>query len=290
MIILMILLGIMVVYGLVITLAIVFDFIVLWIILWILVGIAALLGLVVTLVFVLIIVLCLGRIQYHVDAQVGGDTRVEIKYLMRLVYFVATYKEGKYDSQIRIAWYKPGMAKPRKAEKQEKGADLPQDAHEENNIADLLKDVEKHYDNTASFTSSPLGSEKEKKDRLKPFKQAKSILTYPDRKIIIGLCFQCMFKFLKALKPKLLDISGVIGFEDPYNTGLFMGAYEATIGIMQLRHKIRILGSYHEKALMLNIKAKGRACLWRLIWPFIWLYLHKPIRVVIHEHILRKGD
>ena len=122
------------------------------------------------------------------------------------------------------------------------------------------------------------------------FQQIKAVLTYPDRKIIMNLCFQSLQKFIKALKPKHLDIHGVVGFEDPATTGWFMGAYEAITSTLQLRHKIRLLGSYLEKALDLNIQAQGRTRLGSLIWPFVWLYLQRPVRKVIHMNIFRKGD
>jgi len=223
----------------------------------------------------LAIVLCLGRIRYRVDTHIGSDTTafIEIKYLMRLVHCVITYKDGKFDNRIRVAWMRLGKEKPPKVVKPRKAKKSRKD------------------DKSKTLKSPPLPEpEKEKKDRLKPLKQAKAVLTYPDLKTIIGLCFQCLQKFAKALKPKRLNISGIIGFDDPAATGWFMGAYEAAAGMINLRQKIRLIGSYHEKALLLDIEAKGRTRVFSLLWPFIWLYLKKPIRVVLHKHILRKDD
>ena len=224
----------------------------------------------------LFIVLCLGRLRYRVDANIGGNTTafIEVKYLMRLVHCVIIYKDGKFNNRIRVAWMRLGEEKPRKAKKPRKVK-----SHKAKSEPPPPKPTPPHPE-----------PDEEKKDRLKPLRQAKAVLTYPDRKTIIGLCFQCLQKLFKALKPKRLDISGVVGFDDPAATGWFMGAYEAAAGVMQLRRKVRIVGSYHEKALLLDIDAKGRASLGRLMWPFLWLYLKKPIRVLIHKHILRKED
>ena len=243
-------------------------------ILWVLLCIIALplILLVFVLVLLLTIVLCLGRIRYRVDAHIGDDTSafIEVRYLMRLVHCVITYKDGKFDNRIRVAWMRLDKKKPPKAKKPRKVKTPPPHA--------------------AKPQPPPPEPEIEKKDRLKPLRQAKAVLTYPDLKTIIGLCFQCMQKFIKALKPKQLDISGVVGFDDPAATGWFMGAYEAAAGIMELRSKVRLMGNYHEKALRLDIKGRGRTRVGRLFWPFLWLYMKKPIRVVIHEHILRKED
>jgi len=256
------------------------------------------------LVLLLTIVLCLGRIRYHVDANLadGKTAYIEVSYLMRLVHFVLVYRDGKLDNSMRIAWMRLGEDKPNKKRRKAKNAGTTNDTPGEKNIATntiasdtgksdyinkdndhvykATKDSEPTQDNNANPEL-----EKEKKDRLKPLKQAKAVLTYPDRKIIMGLCFKCLQKFIRALKPKRLDISGVIGFDDPCTTGWAMGAYEAAAGVMQLRHKVRLVGNYCEKALDLIIQVEGRTRVWGLLWPFIWLYLHKPIRVVLHQYI-----
>ena len=261
----------------------------------------ALIGLIVAFILLLTIVLCLGRIKYRVDAHVGNDKTayVEISYLFRLVNFVAEYRDKKFENHTRVAWMKFGEKKPRKKKKRKSKVTVPNgDEQKAHNIAAHIGPSEESITPKSQPAGKTMPSDiensepeqKEKKDRLKPLKQAKAVLTYPDLKTIIGLCFQCLQKFIKALKPKRLDISGIIGFDDPCTTGWFMGAYEAAAGTAQLRHKIRLLGSYHEKALQLDIEAKGRTSLWGLLWPFIWLYLHKPIRVAIHEHILREED
>ena len=277
-------------------------------ILWVLLGLIALpLALLLfVIVLILTVVMCLGRIRYRVDANIGDNTTalIEVKYLLRLVHCVIRYKDGKFDNRIRVAWIRLGEEKPpkvKKPHKPKKTKTLPAKSHTDAQVVSTPQDDPKLKPATDAPTPPPKKStpkseppspepEDEKKDRLKPLKQAKAVLTHPDLKTIIGLCFQCMQKLFKALKPKRLDISGVVGFDDPAATGWFMGAYEAAAGIMELKSKIRLLGSYHEKALHLDIKARGRACMGRLLWPFLWLYLKKPIRVVLHGHILRKED
>jgi len=267
-----------------------------------------LVGVIVVLVLFLTIVLCLGRIRYRVDATIGDDKTayVEVSYLMRMVHCVFIYRDGNFDNRIRIAWIRPGEEKPNKKKRKKKKADSKKSTPVENGLAAYVaQQVEEAFANGEATKSTNQDAKdnipapeqnksstepEEKKDRLKPLKQAKAVLTYPDRKIIIGLCFQCLKKFVKALKPKVLDIKGVIGFDDPCTTGWAMGAYEAAAGVMQLRHKVRLVGNYCEKALELDIEAKGRTRLWGLLWPFIWLYQHKPIRVVLHKKLLRKDE
>jgi len=246
-----------------------------------------LVGSLVALVLLLITVICHGKIRYRVNASIGDDkmANVEVSYLMRLVHFVLVYRDGELDNRVRIAWMKIGEEKPHKRKRKSKSAEAKDDVRKESDYAN--KDAGSISASKSKPPPDGDGSpEAGEKDRLKPLKQAKAILTYPDRKIIMSLCLRCLKKFVRALKPKYLDVYGVIGFDDPCTTGWAMGTYEAAAGIMQLRHKVRLYGNYQEKALELAIKAEGRTRVWSLIWPFIWLYLHKPIRKVVHEHLL----
>jgi len=232
-------------------------------------------GGVISFVLLVLTVLCIGKIKYRVDARTCEEkyANIEVSYLLRLIRFAYVYRDGEGASRIRIAGFslgdeEPGKKKPKSASKRS--------SHDKK----ATKKSKRTRDKDAGTSS-----EEEKKDRPNPLKQAKAVLTYPDRKIIMNLCFRCLGKFFKALKPKHLDIYGVIGFDDPCTTGWAMGAYEAAAGITGLRHKIRLVGCYHEKAMDLAIQTHGRTRLWGLIWPFVWLYLQKPIRTVLHKHI-----
>jgi len=300
--------------------------IILWVLLWILIILGSLVGLVI----LIALILGLGRIKYKVDANIGDDTAVyvNISYLLRLVRFVITYKDGEYETKGRIAWFKLGEEAPpqtaaeKHAEKETKKlVSTMIDDYTFSNSRSVTRDYNiahakeiKHYVSDTKEEEAPdiappedaIESDetaKEAKTKKKPrkteqapdenksetsvFTKAKLILTYPDLKIIIALCFQCLGKLYRALKPKRLNIQGVVGFDDPATTGWFFGAYEATLSTLRLRDRIRLLGSYHEKALRLDIDIKGRVRLFRLLWPFLWLYLKKPIRAAIT--ILKTG-
>jgi len=297
------------------------------ILLWFVLGIIALP--IVLLLLIILFILCLGRVKYNVEAQVGDDNsaHVEIRYFMRLIRVAISYAGGETQVRGRIAWVRIGEDKPKKKKKlrrrksqkkrRAEAIDISIDSDKFTSLSDVIDyakserakskpdaeddeavDSTKTSVETKTSTSSDSSASQEKspdpeadeKDSPSLLKQVKAVLTYPDLKTIIGLAFQCLHKFVKALKPKRLDISGVVGFDDPAATGWFMGAYEAATGVTGLRPYIRLLGSYHEKALRLDIVTYGRFRLGRLFTPFIWLYLKKPIRNLIHNHLLRKGE
>ena len=262
----------------------------------------------------IIVVFLLGRVKYRIDAHIGDDTSVyvDVRYLMRLFRCVAVYKDGKFDTRTRIAWKRLESDKPQQEEEEKKmtSADIEQaitsaitsaeKIYSKSDEADLNEEPEPTPEIIQEATTEqepgpeqepepePSTPEPKKtlKERINSLKQLKDVLTSLDIKTIIGLCFQALQKFVRALRPKRLDIYGVIGFDDPCTTGWVMGAYESAMGVLNLGPNVRVYGSYHEKAMRLDIKAKGRTRMFRLLWPFVWLYLRKPIRVVIHEHIL----
>ncbi|MCL2527184.1 MAG: hypothetical protein FWE42_02105 [Defluviitaleaceae bacterium] len=278
-----------------------------WSLLWLLLGLIILpiaLGVGLLLLFIFF-VLSMGGIRYYIDARFGEDktAHIEFSYFMRLIHVAAKYIDGKLETRVRIAWIKLGEKKPKKKKPKTVGKTPKPKAPPQNqainstieinakagNVA-IKKETPKPPPKSQQDSKIPPPLKKEKKDRFAAFKQVKAVLTYPERKIIMALVLQCIQKFLKALKPKKLDIHGIVGFDDPATTGWVMGSYEAITSVLNIRHKIKILGSYHEKALDLSVSAKGRTRLWRLMWPFAWLYLKKPIRTVIHRFIFRKGD
>jgi len=108
-------------------------------------------------------------------------------------------------------------------------------------------------------------------------------LTYPHRKTIINLGVSALKKLLKVAKPKKFEISGVVGFDDPSHTGLFIGAYEAIAGALMVRQNVRLAGDFSAEGIVFKIDAfaKGRANMARLAWPVLWFALQKPVRGLI---------
>jgi len=295
---------------------------------------------IVLLLLIILFVLCLGRVKYNVDAQVGDENsaRVEIKYFMRLIKLAILYEGGETKVRGRVAWVRIGDDKPKKKKRRRRKKNRKKPQAKKSEATPLCANEQPHHDGFAHDTknkddapkgkseeisgknigsetfaeissvksipeapiskslspdaepSMPATEEEKPPSFIEKAKQVRATLTEIDVKTIIGLVFQCLYKFIKAIKPKRLDISGIVGFDDPAATGWFMGAYEAAAGVTRLRPHIRLLGSYHEKALRLDIQAHGRFRLGRLFTPFIWLYLKKPIRTLIHKHLLRKGE
>jgi len=259
-------------------------------ILWTLLGIIALP--IVLFLFIIFLIICLGKIRYRINAKIGNETtaHVEVSFFKWLVKCTFMYANGKMDVNGRIAWIKinsdnkepkPEASKTKTTDDTstaktptpfEAKATHKEPLHQNQNITKHKPEREKKH-------------KKEKKDYLGNIKNIMEFMSENEIKKIIYLTIQCFAKFLRVLRPKYINVSGVIGFDDPATTGWAMGTYEAIVGTTGLKPHIHLLGSYHEKALHLDIDTNGQIRLGSLIWPFVWLTLRKPVRRLIYKQI-----
>jgi len=241
--------------------------IVLWIVLWILVGLLALAGLIILIAFILITV----KVRYKVIANIGDTTKADVKitYLLGLVGITLSYNDNEIKYVLRVAWlrFKGDFG--------------------EIDVKDVKVDKkreEKQRKKNVKIEKS-LKKKKPIKSRAEPLMQVKAALTDPDTKIIIGLGFRALWKVVRALKPKKLSVVGIVGFEEPHVTGWVMGAYEALVGMLGLRQYVRLTGDFTQKALYLDIQARGGFRIIRFLWIGLWLYLHKKVRLFLRKYI-----
>ena len=232
--------------------------------------------------FIIILPFCILPIRYSIKAATGDGAFAvaKVSYLFRLIRFVYEFREGKSTSTLHIAWKKIDMSgnNPEKAE----GLAYPG--------AD--KKASRSLFSKKKYKESQAHEEpKQKGGFRKILKKIRAVLTYPNRKIIMRLVKEALRRTTRVLWPRHLIIFGEVGFSDPMQTGLFMGAYEAITSAFGLRRKICLQGDFTADNFVarLNIEARGRVSIARLSLPIIWLLLKKPIRSLIKD-LRRKGD
>ncbi|MCL2840001.1 MAG: hypothetical protein FWE05_04430 [Defluviitaleaceae bacterium] len=251
--------------------------IILQIIMWILVGI---IGLILILVL-LVLFLCAMPIRYKVNGNIGGsaDVSAKVSYLLRLVTFSYEYHDGKGISILRIAGIR--WRKKKKKPKLKKKEVLKQEVSQVSNP--------KRKPEPSNSNIKPDIKEEKPEGILQKIKniinKIKTVLTYPQGKTIIKLVYVALRKLGKLIWPKYLRISGEVGFADPSQTGLFVGAYEGIAGALGLRHAICLTGDFTAESTVvcLDIAARGSTSILRLSIPIIWLLLKKPIRTLIKD-------
>ena len=240
---------------------------------------------------ILVIILLAIPIRYSVSATTGEEdgTRalVKVSYLLRLFRMVYVYENGESKSTMRIAWFTLGKKKPKKKQKDKREEKEEVDKPEKPPA--LLKPSKK---------KDPKEQEKiEQQKKTGIFKTIKDninmVLTYPNRKIIMNLVLGTLKKIAKILLPKKFNVSGIVGFEDPSKTGIFIGLYESVVSLLKIKRHIQISGIFDtpNTVIKLQVNAKGRVSIARMILPILGLVIKKPIRTLISDLLnIRKED
>ncbi len=98
----------------------------------------------------------------------------------------------------------------------------------------------------------------------------------------IGISFVLVKDILHALKPKTLEVNGTIGFEDPADTGMALGAI--SMCTFYLPGKYYIDGDFEKSTVKGDIKLKGGTNLLLILIPVIKFILTKPVLAVIKKY------
>ena len=201
--------------------------------------------------------LLFAPVRYRIDGRLDGGARVRIyaAWLFKLIRVYYNYDEGKTSFCAWIACFK----QTRRGEKPE--ASVSPAA--ENQGAE----------------SAP-ADKKAKRKKNKPVEWS-ALLTDFTLETIMNIVIRFTRKLGRSLKPDRVDIDGVIGLADPCATGMLLGAYEAAAACWGIRRCVRIRGNFIQPGVRLNARVRGRLRLGALLWPFLWLFLQKPVFKVI---------
>jgi len=244
---------------------------------WILFGLLAL----VSLPFVLLAAIFMAiPVRYNVNVNTGRDgqniAHVRATYLFGLVCMTYEYLNGEGATKIRILSIPLGKKKQPPSDSKIKSP----------NKRKLAKEAKKAK--KSEKTAKPGKPERSIIKKLKGIKDnVTAVLTYPNRKTIIDLVKKMLKKQWKVLKPKKMNISGVVGFADPSQTGFFFAAYGVVAEFLNIRKHIQLSGNFDTPStvVMLDIYVQGRISALRMVLPILNLVRKKPIRKLIKEII-----
>jgi hypothetical protein len=90
-------------------------------------------------------------------------------------------------------------------------------------------------------------------------------------------------KFSHVILPKRMQVSGTFGTGDPFYTGLLLGFYEASAGVLGLRDKIRLEGDFEQAVFTCSARLSGHISPVRMLIPTVWLALQKPVRDIFKK-------
>ncbi|MCR4679102.1 MAG: hypothetical protein K5679_10180 [Lachnospiraceae bacterium] len=88
-----------------------------------------------------------------------------------------------------------------------------------------------------------------------------------------------IFKLLKHICPRKLQIEGEVGFDDPSVTGQILVITSMLKPV--LGKNVRIVGNFEEPIISIEGKLKGHITVFRVLWTGAVLYFNKNIRKII---------
>jgi hypothetical protein len=249
------------------------------------------------------LILIFTPVRYRVNAAVGDNNtfRLSVSYLLHFIHITINYSDKHLDSTIRIAGFKmkprpekevkpkPATAKRVKREKPKAAKpDTDKPSADTPDTAKTEQDSVKTESDTAKTKPDSVKLKPEKKSLRERMDSLRTLLTRIDLKIIIDILIRYIKKTIKYLLPKRFTVKGVVGFNDPYHTGLLIGGIYAAAGALSKRQCLLIAGDFDKRALRLTVEAAGRVSLAGMLSPLIWLVSRKPVFKLLVEYLRQR--
>jgi len=118
--------------------------------------------------------------------------------------------------------------------------------------------------------------------------EVKLFLSEVDVKSIIPLGIILLRRLWTRIRPRRLQVHGLIGFDNPMHTGQFMGLYEAVSSYLGLRREIDLRGDFYKCNLELDWKCRGRFTSLSIVVPTLRFAMQEPAMKAIMYFLGRK--
>jgi hypothetical protein len=217
-----------------------------------------------------------------VEGVYGSEkyANVSVSWLFKLFKVRFVYREG----ESNLDFYLCGKIASKRQEQDKKapGNNAPE-------IKKILRNTQKslpiHEKKSRLKTESTVKKKGKPQETLRErLERIYSLLTDFDYKIIMVIGIRFLKKLARVLKPDNLEADGVIGLDDPYATGLLLGAYEAVAICLNVRSHLRFSGDFNQRAMDIEGAVAGHIRLGSVLWPVIWLCTRKPVFMLLLQY------
>ena len=249
----------------------------------------------------LIILVLFGAIRYYIFVEKKENLTVNIKIsFIRIIKFVLLLNDNENTHYFKILFFKFFKKKLHNEPKNiEKTEELKKDVFEiTENIE--IEETEEFFQGTKAVD----GTEKETKTETLEFDDKENIekenniflkvkniydkfiyfKNYPDKKDILKYTLTFIKEIFFAIKPKKFDIDILIGFDDPADTGKFLG-FIAIISEF-LPFGIYSEGDFEKEIFEGNLETNGKTNVFKVGKPILKFIRKEPIWNIIKN---RKG-
>lgn len=99
---------------------------------------------------------------------------------------------------------------------------------------------------------------------------------------LISVTWRLIIKLFKNLGLKKFEVNGVVGFDNPCDTGKILGAVSVIQSFLPL--SVNVEGNFKEKELTGDFNIKGRTNLWLILFPLLKYILTRPVWPVVKDY------
>ena len=223
----------------------------------------------------------------HEDAVKTYDFYVKLSWLL---HFVSACFSLNQDLLLKVkvlgitVYSKNFNRESGEAENTETEAETEAEVEPDLEAEDISKDTDS--DTETDEDNKESSDETEKSDTGKvsiasKIKRLKDLTNKKSFKVAFSLCKDELIKLLKHVLPRKWEITGYVGFDDPYKTGEMLAFLGSIYGLIY-RH-VDIKGNFNSEEKDVKINFKGRITLFTVLMIGIKIYFNKNIRKVIDE-------
>lgn len=254
-------------------------------------------------------VILFSRLDYGIKARYSDriDGVCKVTWLFGLIKLAVNVKNGDVDFKIKLPFHLEKLfledEKAEEASVDKSVTELEEKADSQNaentEKVNVEKTVEKASEGKKTENSQTKDSNKKNKRVKNKKKEKKEFALYSlwkkfneikekyDIPAIIKLTLKLIKDLLKAVGVKKCSINGVLGFDDPSNTGIALGV----IGVLSiyLPGEIYFKGNFEKSDFKCNGVIEGRTNIFKFLLPVLKYIFKKPIWQIIKE-LLRKDD
>jgi len=116
--------------------------------------------------------------------------------------------------------------------------------------------------------------------------ELRDLLEEYEAKAILELAKSLVIRLLSRILPKRFLVRGVVGFDDPCSTGLFIGMYESTAAVLDVRDNVDLYGNFSEAYSEVEMDVAGRFTIGSLLRQILWFAFQRPVRRIIRENFI----
>lgn len=220
-------------------------------------------------------------VRYYVNAVKNENQKFIFKFtwLFSLISFDCSYDNKDFKFNYSILWIKNSRKNNRKKNTSKKPLqNFGNDTKDKSDIIKKNKSKKQNEKNKSIKKKSKPNNKSKSSNNNIIISSLKSIYDYPDSKGLIKRLLKQVRALFKAFKFDLFKTSITFGFDDPYTTGITLGAlcvFESMINA-----DFRFKGDFEHKIFYIDTEIKGSFAAWNICKPIIAFLISDVIKYI----------